>query len=143
MWVSERMFSITIGLCSVSVIYFILFYYFRNVCIFRFYNIIYYLFCHVKLLFISLFLKAFTGDPWYIVPCSHSLLPGSAVVPEEPWRFLLLYIQGARIDFCNDRHSNTSRAPSALSRTNTNNYTVIIPPAAPAEWCGVAARSLP
>lgn len=45
------------------------------------------------------------------------------------------------IDFCSDRPPASFHAPAAIHRSNTNNYTIITSPAAPAGPCGAAACS--
>lgn len=53
---------------------------------------------------------------------------------------VLLFLRAPRIDFCNDRAGRPAHAPPAIHRSNTNNYTIITSPAAPASASGSAAQ---
>lgn len=51
----------------------------------------------------------------------------------------LLFLIALRIDFCNDWPGHPFHAPPAIHCSNTNNYTIITSPAAPAEQRGATA----
>lgn len=54
---------------------------------------------------------------------------------------MLLFLIAPCIDLCNNRPDHPFHAPQAIHRGNTNNYTIITSPAAPAERRGSAASA--